>query len=270
MTFDVFLSHNSKDKPTVRRLRDLLSAREIKVWYDEDELRPGMPWQQLLEQGIELSTSIAVLIGKDGLGPWEDEEMQAVLRLAVRDRRPVIPVMLPDAPATPELPMFLGNRTWVDLRDGINGEGFERLIWGITGQKPMMDAEATQLQSRSALLHSLAAHVEEVLHRLSDPNSRQFDLHGFDDLVVMSDDVKHLCDQLSIPSMFLCESVQDRRVYGVKVYDPITYGKLKTPGNHCILFCSPRDAGERQANQLNLQTIRERLKRWLRHIKSID
>jgi hypothetical protein len=118
--FDVFLSHNSKDKPAVRELKRLLVARELTVWLDEDELRPGMPWQELLESGINSSSSVAVLVGRDGLGPWEDEEMRAALQLAVKAKRPVIPVLLPGAPEKPELPLFLTNRTWVDLRAGLS------------------------------------------------------------------------------------------------------------------------------------------------------
>jgi hypothetical protein len=49
MEFDVFLSHNSKDKQAVRELKLLLSANRLAVWLDEDELQPGIPWQQLLE-----------------------------------------------------------------------------------------------------------------------------------------------------------------------------------------------------------------------------
>lgn len=133
--FQVFLSHNHHDKPTVRNLKKLLADAGITSWLDEDELRPGVPWQQLLEEGIGTSSSVAVLIGDSGIGPWEDEEMQAALRIAVREKRPVIPVLLPGA-ITPELPMFLGNRTWVDLRTGLTPEGISRLVWGITGKKP--------------------------------------------------------------------------------------------------------------------------------------
>src|ERR1700722_12753105 len=96
--FDVFLSHNSKDKPAVHELKKLLIMNGLSVWLDEDELRPGIPWQKLLEEGIRTSKSVIVLIGKDGIGPWEDEEMQGTLRLAVKDSRPIIPVILPDAP----------------------------------------------------------------------------------------------------------------------------------------------------------------------------
>ncbi|HPM79585.1 MAG TPA: GNAT family N-acetyltransferase [Candidatus Anammoximicrobium sp.] len=135
-SFDVFLSHNSKDKPAVRELKRLLAASGLVIWLDEDELRPGMPWQELLASGIHTSNSVAVLVGRDGLGPWEDEEMQAALRLAVKHKRPVIPVLLPGAAAEPELPFFLSNRTWVDLRGGLTKDGLAKLIWGITGKKP--------------------------------------------------------------------------------------------------------------------------------------
>lgn len=134
--FDVFLSHNSLDKPALRELKQRLSAYGLSCWLDEDELQPGIPWQWPLEEGIRDSSSVAVLVCSDGLGPWEDEEMQAALRLAVKDKRPVIPVLMPGAPSKPKIPMFLGNRTWVDLRAGLGKEGLDRLVWGITGKKP--------------------------------------------------------------------------------------------------------------------------------------
>ena len=49
---------------------------------------------------------------------------------------PVIPVLLPGAPSEPELPLFLTQFTWVDLRDGLTEDGLGKLQWGITGQKP--------------------------------------------------------------------------------------------------------------------------------------
>ena len=42
---------------------------------------------------------------------------------------------LPGAPSQPDLQMFLGNRTWVDLRNGLTTDAVEKLVWGITGTK---------------------------------------------------------------------------------------------------------------------------------------
>jgi hypothetical protein len=133
--FDVFLSHNSKDKSAVRELARLLSARGIRVWLGEEQLVPGRPWQPLLERGIKGSATGAVLVGKDGLGPWESQEMQTLLDQAVSAGKPVIPVLLPDAPGAPELPLFLRNLTWVDLRPSITDEGLDKLVWGIRAEK---------------------------------------------------------------------------------------------------------------------------------------
>ncbi len=67
--FDVFLSHNSKDKPAVRRLADALEDRGVRAWLDERELIPGRPWQKALERILETCRTTAVLVGADGLGP---------------------------------------------------------------------------------------------------------------------------------------------------------------------------------------------------------
>jgi hypothetical protein len=150
MAFDVFLSHNSKDKPAIRELAARLEAHGIRVWFDEDQLIPGRPWQALLEKGIEQSATGAVLVGSDGLGPWEDEEMQALLRHAAAEDKPVIPVLLPGARARPKLPVFLSNRTWVDLREGLSDQGVAKLVWGITGKRADAPTVAAAGKPRAA------------------------------------------------------------------------------------------------------------------------
>ncbi len=82
------------------------------------------------------SRTAAVLVGPNGLGPWQRMEMRACLAQFVEHRKPVIPVLLPGAPAQPNLPIFLTQFTWVDLRAGLSAAGLDRLEWGITGHKP--------------------------------------------------------------------------------------------------------------------------------------
>jgi hypothetical protein len=134
--FDVFLSYAHREKEEVKPLKDLLVAFPLKVWFDDDELRPGVPWQRLVESGIRNSSSVVVAVGSSGRGPWQREEWEAALQLAVDDGLAVIPVLLPAAGSEPELPLFLRNRTWVDLREGLTSSGIARLVWGITGEKP--------------------------------------------------------------------------------------------------------------------------------------
>jgi len=133
--FDVFLSYNSQDKLAVISVGERLRGLGLTVWLDVWELRPGHPWQEALEAIIENTRAAAVLVGADGLGPWESQEMRACLGQFVQCQLPVIPVLLPGCPQRPGLPLFLQAFTWVDLRDNPE-EGFQRLLWGITGAKP--------------------------------------------------------------------------------------------------------------------------------------
>ena len=86
--FDCFLSHNSEDQPAVIALAATLADLGIRAWLDFQQLPPGTRWQDGLEQGIQASRSVAVLVGPHGAGPWQEEETQAALNLAARGQLP--------------------------------------------------------------------------------------------------------------------------------------------------------------------------------------
>jgi WD40 repeat protein len=132
--FDVFLCHNNTDKPAVRQIGEKLKELGILPWLDEWELQPGLPWQRTLENQISHIKSAAVFVGKDGIGPWQHQELDAFLREFVRRGCPVIPIILDYAPNEPQLPIFLQGMTWVDFRKQ-EPEPMSRLIWGITGRR---------------------------------------------------------------------------------------------------------------------------------------
>lgn len=125
--FDVFLCHNSDDKPFVRIISGELKQNEVITWLDEEQLSPGRPWQLELEEQIGSIGGAAVFVGKNGLGPWQENEIHAFLSEFVNRGCPVIPVILPDAQTVPELPIFLRQMTWVDLRKDYQG-GISRLV----------------------------------------------------------------------------------------------------------------------------------------------
>jgi TIR domain-containing protein len=132
--FDVFLCHNTADKPAVRLIAQRLRERGILPWFDETELPPGRTWRKELERQIASVRTAAVFVGPSGIGPWQSHELDALLIELTQRGCLVIPVLLPGA-AAPELPVFLKGLTWVDLQDR-NDDGIARLIWGITSHKP--------------------------------------------------------------------------------------------------------------------------------------
>jgi hypothetical protein len=130
--FDVFLCHNWENKPAVRRLAQQLRERGLRPWLDEEQLRPGLRWQPVLEEVIASIPAAVVIVGPQGVGPWQDQELDAFIRQFIRRRCPVVPVLLPGARRL-NLPVFLDGLTWVDLTEP---DPLDRLHWGITGRHP--------------------------------------------------------------------------------------------------------------------------------------
>jgi hypothetical protein len=142
-SFDVFLSHDSRDKSTVEALAARLEDQAgLKPFLDKWHLVPGEPWQEGLEQALDQSRTCAVILGEHGIGPWENEEMRSALEMRVkRSSFRVVPVLLPGAtaPDVAKLPPFLRRLTWVDFRTGHgldDPDAFQRLVAGIRGIQP--------------------------------------------------------------------------------------------------------------------------------------
>jgi hypothetical protein len=115
-SFDVFLCHNSEDKPKIREIKESLQRENIRTWLDEDQLVPGSFWQIELENQINEISNVAVFVGENGLGPWQNMEIRAFLSEFVNRGCKVIPVILPNVRNVPTLPIFLRQITWLDLR----------------------------------------------------------------------------------------------------------------------------------------------------------
>jgi hypothetical protein len=139
-TYDVFLSHNSADKPAAETLARCLVETGLTPWLDIWNLVPGEPWQEAIEEALDVCQTVAVFLGPSGIGPWENEEMRSALEERVRDKsRRVIPVPLLGAqmPERGRLPRFLSRLTWVDFRGGLDDtDAFNRLVSGIKGVAP--------------------------------------------------------------------------------------------------------------------------------------
>jgi hypothetical protein len=140
--YDVFLSHNSADKPVVEELARRLVKAGFQPWLDTWNLIPGEPWQEAIEEALDSCATCAVFIGPSGTGPWQNEEMRASIDRRVKDPERtyrVIPVLLPGAERgeRSKLPDFLVRATWVEFRRSLDDEhSFHRLVSGIRGTAP--------------------------------------------------------------------------------------------------------------------------------------
>src|SRR4051794_15790556 len=113
-TYDVFLSHNSKDKPRVRKLAEDLRDAGLRVWFDEWVLKPGDDIYLAIERGLEAARAQVLCLSPAALGSdWVALERSTVLfRDPTNAGRRFIPLLLADC----ELPDALRRYKYVDYR----------------------------------------------------------------------------------------------------------------------------------------------------------
>jgi WD40 repeat protein len=137
--YDLFLSYNSADHGIVgniaRRLRDAGLKPFLDRWY----LAPGVRWRPQLEQILSSCKAVAIFVGPDEMGSWQQREVDVALDLQSKTPNfPVIPVLLPGC----EPPLgFLRQLTWVDLRSQVLEEGIPILAKAARGKPPGPDVQ---------------------------------------------------------------------------------------------------------------------------------
>src|SRR5687768_12674212 len=124
-TYDVFLSHNSRDKPRVRALAERLRAAGLRVWFDEWVIGPGDDIYLAIERGLEAARVQVLCLSRAALGSeWVTLERSTVLfRDPTNAGRRFIPLLLADC----ELPDALRRYKYVDYRRKTK-EAFEELL----------------------------------------------------------------------------------------------------------------------------------------------
>ncbi len=112
--FDVFLSHNAKDKPRVRRLAERLKAAGVRVWLDEWVIQAGDIIALKVDEGLEASRVLLLCVSPAALASgWVSlERSTAVHRDPANVGRRFIPLLLGDC----ELPDTLRRYKYVDFR----------------------------------------------------------------------------------------------------------------------------------------------------------
>jgi hypothetical protein len=129
-SFDVFVSHNTKDKPRVRRLAARLRAAGVRVWLDEWIIKPGDDIYLAVERGLQAARVQVLCMSPDALGSdWVGLERSTVV---FRDPRNVgrrfIPLLLADC----DLPDTLRRYKYVDYRKESDA-AFEQLLTACRG-----------------------------------------------------------------------------------------------------------------------------------------
>ena len=68
LPYDIFLSHNSKDKAVVRPLAERLQRDGLQVWFDKWVLKPGDSIPSKIEEGLEHSRVLVLCMSANAFG----------------------------------------------------------------------------------------------------------------------------------------------------------------------------------------------------------
>ncbi|MDD1621362.1 MAG: toll/interleukin-1 receptor domain-containing protein, partial [Methylococcaceae bacterium] len=240
--FDVFLCHNTEDKDEIRGMADKLINRQIKPWLDEREIRPGTSWQDALEEQIELVNSAAVFVGENGLGPWQRQEIRAFISEFLNRNCPVIPVILQSTIKEPPLPISLKHLEYIDFRKSIPNP-LERLIWGITGNKPTHDD--LYKQETTIQLELVEGAKKQILEIRVNGNLEDLSPEDIDELIAdikekinINNDIKNTMNRPGSIRLFLELTPEDAD----KIFDASKNGQLESLGvTHARLYPSLAD-----------------------------
>jgi hypothetical protein len=115
--WDVFISYGHADSDIALRIRTALTKKGVdRVWIDVEQILPGDVFVKKIEDGLERSSAVAILISPASLASgWVEEEYTRAISLTKRLRNSVrvIPVVIKAA----SVPGFLASRSWVDFQD---------------------------------------------------------------------------------------------------------------------------------------------------------
>lgn len=136
--YDVFLSHNSEDKPAVEVVAHKLQSVGLRPWLDKWDLAPGDLIRKKLEWAIENIDCAALCFGPHDTGNWHIMVIDSYIAKWAQGDARMVPVILPGASTTPEIPLFVQQTLWGDIRDWQEKghDGFYRLVCGIIGRSP--------------------------------------------------------------------------------------------------------------------------------------
>ncbi|MEL6527293.1 MAG: toll/interleukin-1 receptor domain-containing protein [Chloroflexota bacterium] len=113
MQFHAFLSYSHKDRDIMRRVRHDLGAMGLNIWSDENLVPGTASWKDAIEEAIQQSLTLVVLLSPDAKkSEWIEREIEYARACDVK----VIPVLARGSHDISTIPFELINVQRIDLR----------------------------------------------------------------------------------------------------------------------------------------------------------
>ena len=165
-TYDVFVSHSSKDKPHADALCAALEASGLRCWIAPRDIDPGRKWDESIMDGIA-SSRVMLLVHSANANESDDVEREIVH--ASNAELPVLPVRLEDVTLSKSMHYHLVQAQWLDAFPppldahlGMIVESVQELVQRPPGSTaafttPAPDATESSRRTRPPLLRELVA-----------------------------------------------------------------------------------------------------------------
>ncbi|HSK73578.1 MAG TPA: toll/interleukin-1 receptor domain-containing protein [Pyrinomonadaceae bacterium] len=111
MSYDVFISHSSKDKETAEAVCHFLEQNKIRCWMAPRDILPGKKWANEISEAIS-NCQLMLLVFSSNANNSDDIERE--LHLASVAKIPIIPLRIEDVPMSGTLKYYLGTPHWLD------------------------------------------------------------------------------------------------------------------------------------------------------------
>lgn len=144
----VFLSHNSKDKPWVRKLAERLIVDSVTVWLDEAEINIGDSLIDKISEGIMEMQFVAAVISKNSLGSsWVQKEISIAMSKEIAGKKvTVLPLVIDDC----QLPTSLSDKLYADFTNPDDFEvSYTKLLRAIGVEKATNSIKQQKKESKS-------------------------------------------------------------------------------------------------------------------------
>jgi hypothetical protein len=180
----IFLSHSSSDKLFVKKLAQDLTSQSHFVWLDEWEIRVGECIPTRIEQGLQETDFVVLVMSKRSCSSaWVEREWKTKYWEEINSRQvKILPILLEEC----EIPLLLRTKHYADFRTDYEVglvEILAALVPSDTIRAPSADREEhgkvqldllTAIQARQQPLSTIFVDVLRHAKQLADPALVEF------------------------------------------------------------------------------------------------
>lgn len=115
--WSVFLSYAPNDKPMAQKIANFLYGYGIEVWFDQSMIKIGDTIISKIEEGIESSAYMFVLVPSRGMREFQQKELEVALFNKQKGGFPIVVPVILESEAKEKIPASLRAIQWLDLSE---------------------------------------------------------------------------------------------------------------------------------------------------------